>query len=74
MKDLLLKIISFPFMLITALLWSKKEGEGSDPRYEAWLNKYGYEAQYQAYRKAHNGSNAGFVYSDPGDMPKDWQP
>lgn len=75
MKNIFLKIISFPFIFVTALLWSKKDGEeGSDPRYEVWLNRYGYEAQYQAYRKAHGGSNEGFVYKDVGDMPKDWRP
>lgn len=74
MKDILLKIVSFPFVLITALLWSKKDGETGDPRYQAWLDRYGYEAQYQAYRAAHNGSNEGFIYKDVGDMPKDWTP
>ena len=68
--------IAHPFTTIFALgvglLWSSKDGKG-DPRYKAWLARYGYEAQYQAYRQDHDGSNEGFVYKDPGDMPPDWR-
>ena len=66
-------ILFLPFAWLKSLLWSSKDQPG-DPRYQAWLDRYGYEAQYQSYLKAHNGSNEGFVYKDVGDMPKDWQP
>jgi hypothetical protein len=66
-------ILFLPFAWLMSLLWSSKD-QGSDPRYQAWLDRYGYEAQYRAYLEAHNGSNEGFVYKDIGDMPKDWRP
>lgn len=48
----------------------ESEQEGAQGRaYEKWLAKNGYEAQYQAYLKAHGGSNDGFIYKDPGDPP-----
>jgi hypothetical protein len=71
--NLILKVIQFPFVFFISLLWSSKDQRG-DPRYEAWLNRYGYEAQNHAYLKAQGGSNEGFVYKDPGDMPKNWEP
>lgn len=37
--------------------------------YSKWLKETGYEAQYTAYLNAHNGSNEGFVYKDPGNPP-----
>lgn len=61
------------FALFMGLIWSEKN-DGGDPRYRAWLDRYGYEAQYQAYLKSHGGSNKGFVYKDIGDMPEDWKP
>lgn len=47
------------------------EQQGPQGRaYSKWLDENGYEAQYTAYLKAHNGSNNGFVYKDPGSPPQ----
>lgn len=49
---------------------TEAEQQGPEGRANSkWLDENGYEAQYTAYRKAHNGSNEGFVYKDPGDPP-----
>jgi hypothetical protein len=48
----------------------ESEQQGPEGRaYSKWLKDNGYEAQYQAYLKAHNDSNEGFVYKDPGNPP-----
>lgn len=47
----------------------EREQQGPEGRaYDKWLGEHGYEAQYQAYMKAH-GTNNGFVYKDPGNPP-----
>jgi hypothetical protein len=53
-------------------VFHRESRAGANAAYSKWLAENGYEAQYQAYLKAHNGSNEGFVYKDPGDMPEGW--
>lgn len=56
--------------LVKLWFWTEEQGKkereqmGPEGRaYDKWLDKHGYEAQYQAYFKKH-GTHDGFVYKD----------
>ncbi len=57
------------YFLVGQQAAKEREQQGPGGRaYDKWLADNGYEAQYQAYMKAH-GTNEGFLYKDPGNPP-----